>query len=965
MISTVKAELDEMQDDMDSTISFGDQQETYDEGFASQETRQHGRHSKQHSDKVEANAEEIDKESGLNHCERIGTVVCEGEEGVRSSLQISAEDIEQLQRAKRTEIDFDSHNLHETLRVVLRNTKAKKFHTDSERREMECDIAGNLEMNKTDSNSTLQEHRLQDNCRLSERQFKQSSLEKDQGEGNKTLYQDLQYEDIGGPVVGENSEWAKFLSHKSAESSYQTSYERRAYLENSSSQETSVQVTDDCGNEKEDSNNHEPQESTYSTKASLSTHENESNQGMEVSGADIDDTSHSGLCSENDEEENQPDSTESDVTVSGDELPVSDSSNHETSAGANEDESDCQTSIWRLQKSCVNNLTTGQRPDFLLTCETGTEQSHSTLTVRVPGNRKKSLKSLEVRSAQQPQQSKTSESEPSESSITEGEETSVNRSRYKCTVCETTFRRRVSLMNHRKTHVVPEMQRCRTCNRLVSPKETLFKRDTTRHDYFQCQFCESKSVRPSENWSRLRSCRSGKMFRCHFCKKKFSSMRCLIIHKITHNVKNQFLCQFCGKIFTGKQSLHVHERIHHNDIPFECQFCGKMFVQKMQMILHERKHQMVKRPLKPHCSQKNIVTKPVPLKKRVDTVGRPFQCHFCVKRFISKDHAVRHERSHFGERRFQCKFCAKRFISKSHVSQHERIHTGERPFKCQFCAKAFVQKTHCTQHERIHTGEKPYKCQFCEKRFLSKAHATIHERRIHAVESPFKCQLCSNICTTKSQLTQHKRIHTDERKFKHSFYNQTSQSNSQRITHERIHTREKPFQCSLCPKRYTQKSHMTFHEKLHTNERPFKCSFCEKRFVLKYHVEGHEKTHTGEREFKCHFCVKRFITKSQAKQHEKTHTAERKFKCSFCNKAFQLKSSRTIHERIHTNERPYECSFCAQRFIQQSHVICHERIHTNEKPFKCSFCEASFIQKCSLNYHEKVHIRQMAIKTKA
>ncbi|KAJ8048737.1 Zinc finger protein 84 [Holothuria leucospilota] len=977
MIARVKAELDETQDDMDSTISFEDQQEMYDASFTLAERRQGEIRSQQQCVKVE---KDNDEECDINYCEILeDPAVCEDNEGETSSLQISAEDIEQLQRANRTEIDFSDQELQKTLRVVLTNAKGEKFHTNFERRQIEYKIADDARCNKTDSNSTLQEDGSQDKCRLSERHSPEPSLEKqikeepNQGEGDHSQYQDVECEDIDDALLCENSEGVEFLNHNSANTSHlQTPNEMEVCLNDASSQETSVQLKDGFGNEKEDTHNLEPNEPSVdlSARACSNTHKQESNQGMEMTGADIDDTSHSGLCSENEEEENQPDSPESVLRKAlqqlRDELPVSDSSHQETSADAKEGDNDCQTCVGRLEKSVVTSPKIGKSPDFLTGCDTGELQSPSILTVRQPGNRKRSLESLEATTTQQPQQSKTSESAASESSITEGEETSINRNQYKCTECEKTFRRRVSLLHHRKTHTVPEMQKCQSCNRFFSPKDVLYEGKTTSHGNFQCQICENKSVNQSEKRHHLTNGHIGQAFKCHMCKMSFASMRRLIIHKIKHNVKNQFLCQFCGKVFTGKQNLHVHERIHKNDRPFECQFCGKMFVQKIQMILHERKYHIDEQLVDSHSSPpKRIVKKHVTKRARIRSGKRPFKCQFCSKRFLAKHHALEHERIHTGEKPFKCKVCGKGFAAKGNATKHEKtVHTGGNPFKGQVCAERFNEKSQLTQHEEIHTGEREYESSFSNQAFQDDNGRITHEK-ILTNERPFKCSLCEKRYFTKSHLSQHKKIHTGKRSFKCQFCGKAFFAKQHVLRHEKIHTRDRPFKCRYCAKGFIQKHHLTGHERVHTGARTFKCHFCAQRFFTKGGVLKHEITHAGENSFKCQFCPKRFLVEKSLKRHEKTHTDERKFKCSFCNQGFRRNTYRIDHERIHTNERPYKCSFCPKKFIQRSHVICHERIHTRERPFECSFCGEMFSQKSALNYHEGAHAKQEAIKTKA
>ncbi|XP_069482355.1 zinc finger protein 614-like [Ambystoma mexicanum] len=81
---------------------------------------------------------------------------------------------------------------------------------------------------------------------------------------------------------------------------------------------------------------------------------------------------------------------------------------------------------------------------------------------------------------------------------------------------------------------------------------------------------------------------------------------------------------------------------------------------------------------------------------------RPYACPECMKRFKTKQHLTRHQRTHSGERPYHCTECEKSFSLKHHLIGHQRTHTGERPYQCTECNKRFSLKGNLNNHMRTH-----------------------------------------------------------------------------------------------------------------------------------------------------------------------------------------------------------------------------------------------------------------------
>ncbi|CAH8659269.1 unnamed protein product [Dicrocoelium dendriticum] len=141
-----------------------------------------------------------------------------------------------------------------------------------------------------------------------------------------------------------------------------------------------------------------------------------------------------------------------------------------------------------------------------------------------------------------------------------------------------------------------------------------------------------------------------------------------------------YQCDQCLKRYSGMKSLKNHKLTHSDIKPHKCSVCGKAFLRADKMRLHEISHLNVK----------------------------PFECATCKQRFTRSDKLKIHHRTHTGVRPYACTFCPKRFTRSDKLKIHERIHTKIKPYECVHCGKCFARSDKRRLHERTHLyGPRP------------------------------------------------------------------------------------------------------------------------------------------------------------------------------------------------------------------------------------------------------------------
>ena len=213
------------------------------------------------------------------------------------------------------------------------------------------------------------------------------------------------------------------------------------------------------------------------------------------------------------------------------------------------------------------------------------------------------------------------------------------------------FKTRTNILTHMAYH--QSKLKCELCEVEVIPFVMQKHIDSfhTKERKYQCQICQKSFMRVETLLNHVKT--HNKRFECQICSKLFPSQGTLNNHiKQTHENPGSFECQICSKKFNRKETLKNHQKVHDRNRPkpYKCQRCCYATDKNWDMKLHEKAHEnqdkklaKIKNPLK--CEKCSAFFKNKYLSTQHMKQVHPdqlFHCDLCGKYIKSKYYLTKH-----------------------------------------------------------------------------------------------------------------------------------------------------------------------------------------------------------------------------------------------------------------------------------------------------------------------------------
>ncbi|KAM8727161.1 uncharacterized protein AB9X84_000964 isoform 1-T1 [Acanthopagrus schlegelii] len=215
-----------------------------------------------------------------------------------------------------------------------------------------------------------------------------------------------------------------------------------------------------------------------------------------------------------------------------------------------------------------------------------------------------------------------------------------------CKVCGRTFSYHGFLINHVETHADNDNLLCGVCGKPMPDGKHLLDHLQTHIKPHVCQSCGKSFRRRIELEDHTRSHTGERPFICKLCGKSFSRSGNLVLHMRTHTSEKPFRCSVCGNCFNFRSALIRHSRTHTGEKPFSCRLCFKTFASSSEMKRHLRTHTGEK-PFKCNvCGKSFLLSTPLKNHMKHHTEERPYYCSKCRRSFCNVYVLRQHMKTH-------------------------------------------------------------------------------------------------------------------------------------------------------------------------------------------------------------------------------------------------------------------------------------------------------------------------------
>ncbi|CAL4097346.1 unnamed protein product, partial [Meganyctiphanes norvegica] len=476
---------------------------------------------------------------------------------------------------------------------------------------------------------------------------------------------------------------------------------------------------------------------------------------------------------------------------------------------------------------------------------------------------------------------------------------SVEKIRFACVICDSTFASQTSLNIHKRTHIGKKSFHCSKCKYSCTKKSTLdnhLLNHTDNDQLLACKECDLKFKNNILLSVHMKIHRMKKPFMCPDCDFRSLSQKDLQEHMKNHKLDKYLICIKCNATFAEKNLFEIHAKTHDTHTDFNCSKCNEFFLSTELLSYHMDVL---------HCDDdKNTETSTLHLQYGNQNL---YNCNVCEFKASSETDFQNHNLIHSNT------------DNKNYSKLKLEYHNEHLDFKDKLSRNG---NTDSSNGKIMKDSSTPYK----RKRKSSWTGKGDSSQKL--TDEIFICTKCNFQTVDVNLFTIHKSNHVEDDSFKSVLF--TSESKNVPENCKFIASIDKctPLKCSVCDYEAVNDDSLALHNHIHAIEQSFSCSDCNFKAIDQRSLILHQLNHN-----------------------------KKSFLCEICGMTAINSDALNTHNLTHRNENPFHCEVCGFGASHRTALIQHMvALHGGKKIFSCNICTENFTLKSSLKEHLMTHI---------
>ncbi|KAM7350356.1 uncharacterized protein ACRADG_008966 [Cochliomyia hominivorax] len=547
--------------------------------------------------------------------------------------------------------------------------------------------------------------------------------------------------------------------------------------------------------------------------------------------------------------------------------------------------------------------------------------------------------------------------------------------KFKCTICEKSFKFAIVLREHMATHTGEDLYQCPHCTKT-------FKTNANMHHH-------RKKAHPKE-WAEAR------MNRPQGTKVDFNLVQNEVLLIASQGQNSPYLCYSCWQ--------HIQDFYNFQQIVFEAHakledVKGIISVVKVEQdqLVENITNVTANDELKYENDNSNAVIREdndfssdddIPLIERCQKFEESTTSTFVIKsKRTRKKHNISTKKQnlkylrdsskseHFNDAKLSDNIkdirnkSDKTEVQQKTLENDAFIAAWRSELDCVKCNATFSNFTLLRKHFlKDHLDEKCY-IVCCDRKFRSRYHIVEHIR-LHMNPNAYRCDVCGKCSTNSRNLAKHiKELHSEEGKQRSlecpTCLKKLANKNSLRV-HMETHESNLNYLCRECGKGFPSEQKRTLHER-YVHNATLICDQCGKTLHNQYAMKQHLLQHAGvqKRKWPCDLCSVELNSRSGLKRHKQIihQDGSTVYVCSECGKVASTQIALLTHKRnVHLSGRKHKCTLCDKAFKFPRVLREHMATHTGEDLYQCPHCEKTFKTNANMHHHrKKAHPKEWAM----